>query len=252
MDGISLAPTDVVHHIASIGLDIYPPIDMKKERTRLTIFFEDVRERWPELYEELIVGESEFRISASFREKSQVEGSAIRAETFVLTQRGPVFIFPLRLADPVGLTDLEGRFSDLFSEVSRVLWSRLPGHTILRAGVVRDVILSTGESDCKNIASSRSEWCGAKLVGGHRLIQYRDEKYNIRLEFGPIRLGTTTVLPAGMQVSQQAGHGLRLRLDVNLANAEVRRLQDADIEEVIQRSAGFWPDELLRYIRGTA
>ena len=68
MDRLRLSQDDVVHHTASIGLDIHPPIDMKNERTRLTLFFEDAREKWPELYEQLIVGETEFRISKPFRE----------------------------------------------------------------------------------------------------------------------------------------------------------------------------------------
>ena len=67
MNGFPLSLDDVVHHVVSIGLDVYPPIEMKDERTRLHMFFEDVRERCSFLYERLTAGESEFKISKSFR-----------------------------------------------------------------------------------------------------------------------------------------------------------------------------------------
>ncbi len=246
MTDFKLSLDDVVHHVVSIGLDIYPPIEMKDERTRLNMFYEDARERWRELYEQMTVGELEFKISRPFRQKPNVQGPAIPVDTFVMTQRGPVFVFPLRLPDPVGVTNLESRFRDIFGEVRSAFWSRLPGHAIMRAGLVRDVIFSVGETDCVFLVSTQSDWLRSKLVGGHRLVQYRDDKCNIRLEFSPGRIGKTTELPVGAKVREPVGFGVKVRLDVN--NIEVRPLQDVDIEEVIERAVGFWPDELLEYI----
>lgn len=246
MDDIRVSPNDVVHHVTSIGLDVYPPIEMKDERTRLNMFFEDVRERWPDMYEQLTTGESEFKISKPFRAKPGVQGPALPVDTFAVTARGPVFVFPLRLPDPVGQTDLENRFRDIFAEVRKTLWSAVPGHKIMRAGLVRDVIFLTGQTDCTFLVSKQSEWLGAKLVGGQRLIHYRDEKCNIRFEFSPGRIGKVTQLPVGAKVGEAVGFGLKVRLDVN--NAEVRELQDVDIDEVIDRAIGFWPDKLLEYL----
>jgi hypothetical protein len=248
MNEFRLSLDDMMHHVVSIGLDIYPPIEMKDERTRLNMFFEDVRERWPDMYDKLTTGESEFKISKPFRAKPGVQGPALPVDTFVLTQRGPVFVFPLRLPDPVGPTDLESSFRSVFKEVRNALWSRLPGHTILRVGLIRDVIFSTGQSDCTSRVTRRPDWVGAKLVGGHLMFQYQDPKCNIRLEFSPGRIGKATQLPVGAMVEQPVGFGLKVRLDVN--NAEVRPLQETDIEEVIDRALGFWPDELLEYVSG--
>ena len=248
MDNIALSVDDVVNHVVSIGLDIYPPIDMKNERTRLNMFYEDVRVQRPDLYEGLTVGESEFKISKPFREKRDVQGPAIPVDTFVMTARGPVFVFPLRLPDPVGGTGLEDAFIKVFFDVRNSLWSRIPGHTILRVGLVRDVILSTGDTDCASLVSEQSGWREAKLVGGHRLIHYQDAKCNIRLEFSPGRMAKTTMLPVGTKVEQPAGFGLKVKLDVN--SAGVRELQDADIGEVLDRALGFWPNELLEYLSG--
>jgi hypothetical protein len=221
---------------------------MKDERTRLNMFFEDVRVRWASLYERLIAGESEFKISKPFRKDPHVQSPEIPVDTFVLTQRGPVFVFPLRLPDPVGPTNLESGFRDVFRKVSNTLWSHLPGHTILRVGLVRDVIFSTRQADCTFLVSNQPDWLGAKLVGGRRLIHYRDDKCNIRLEFSPGRIGKATELPVGTKVEEPVGFGLRVRLDVN--NDKPRPLQDADIEQVIDRALAFWPDGLLKYVSG--
>ena len=248
MTDFQLSLNDVLNHVVTIGLDVYPPIEMKDERTRLNMFYEDACERWQDLYEQMTVGESEFKISKLFRKKPGVQGPTHLFDTFVLTQRGPVFIFPLRLPDPVGFTNWEGRFREIFSKVRSTFWSLLPGHTIIKAGLVREVIFSVGDTDCTFLVSTRSNWLGSQLKGGQRLVHYRDEKYNIRLELSPGKIGKTTVLPVGTKVEQPVGFGLKVRLDVN--NAEVRPLQDADIEEVIDRALAFWPDELLEYIAG--
>jgi len=248
MDETALSLNDVMSHVATIGLDVFPPIEMKDERTRLNMFFEDARERWPDLYERLTTGELEFRVSRPFRKDPQVQGPTIPVDTFVLTPRGPVFVFPLRLPDPIGITGLESRFREVFTDVCKSLWARLPGHKIVRVGLLRDVIFSTGMTDCAFLMSKRSSWLEAKLVGGHRLIHYRDAKCNIQLKFSPVTIGKVTQLPVGAKFEQSVGSGLQVTLDVN--NTQVRELQETDIDDILDRAGRFWPDELLEYLRG--
>ena len=57
-----------------------------------------------------------------------------------------------------------------------------------------------------------------------------------------------TQLPVGKKIEEPVGFGLKVKLDIN--NAEVLVLQDADIEEVLDRAVGFWPDQLLEYLSG--
>ncbi len=246
MNDFHLSLDDVMLHAVSIGLDVHPTIEMRDERTRLNMFFEDVRERWPDMYEQLTTGESEFKISKAFRAKPGVQGLALPVDTFVLTKRGPVFVFALRLPDPVGSTNLEGQYRDIFTEVCKTLWSRLPGHKVLRVGLIREVLFLTGETDCTFLVSGQSDWRSARLMGGQRLFQYQDDKCNIRLEFSPGKLGKVTQLPVGKKVEEPVGFGLKVKLDVN--NTELRELGDADIEEVLERAVCFWPDELLEYL----
>lgn len=157
MNEITLSADDVVQHVVTIGLDIFPPSEMRNERTRLNMFFEDVRDRWADVYETLTTGESEFKISKPFREKPDVRDPTFPVDSFVLTPRGPVFVFPLRLPDPVGPTNLEGQYRDIFTDVCKILWSRLPGHKVLRVGLIREVLFLTGETDCTFLVSAQSD-----------------------------------------------------------------------------------------------
>lgn len=246
MARLSLSQEDVVHHVATFGLDVYPPVEIGPERTRLNMFYEAARERWTHLYETLAVGETEFRISKHFRKDPQIAGPAVLFDTFVLMNRGPVFIFPLTLPPPVESTDLEKEYVDRFYEVLEAFSSAIPGRSFLRVGLVRELVFSTGEEQVTHLLTGQRSWADGELHGGERRVHYRDEQCNILLQFGPIQIRKSIQLPVGTRVEQREGYGLRVRLDVN--NSEIRPLADADIKTVVDRALGLWPEHLLEYI----
>jgi hypothetical protein len=210
------------------------------------MFYEAAHEKWPDVYEQLTAGDIEFKISKRFRRDPNAAGPAIPIDTFVLTPRGPVFAFPVRLPDPIRETGLDAVYLERFSETRRGFFSAIPGRTILRVGLVREVVFSTEKTNLNSILSRQSEWAGARLVGGNRLIQYRDDKCNIRLEMRPCEISKTTQLPIGPRVDERVGYGLWLRLDIN--NTEVKPLQETDIEDVVTRADGFWPQKVVQYL----
>ncbi len=53
--------------------------------------------------------------------------------------------------------------------------SRLPGHKVLRVGLIRDIVFLTGETDCTFLVSGGSDWLGARLTGGQSLVKYQDD-----------------------------------------------------------------------------
>lgn len=247
MASLSLSQEDVVHHVATFGLDVFPPVEIGSERTRLNMFYEAARERWPHLYETLTVGDTEFRISKNFRKDSQFAGPSIRFDTFVLTNRGPVFIFPLTLPPPVEATSLEADYVKIFHEVREVFKSAIPGRSVLRIGLIRELVFATGQASCAHLFTKQGAWAQAELRGGERRVYYRDGKCNIGIQFGTAEITKSTQLPIGASVKQPEGYGLRVRFDVN--NIEPRPLKDADIEIVVDRALGLWPGDLLQYIR---
>ena len=211
---------DIVQHVASFGIDTYPPVDLAVERTRLNMFYEEASKRWPELYDELRVSSSDFRIAGKLAGARGDKGRSATVDTFALRPRGPVFMFPLVLADPVNETGLEPDFLAKFAEVRELFFSAIPERKIMRLGLVRTAVLATGDTPCRGVLTSSTAFGNAELFGGNMLLVFRDDLCNVRLTLEPVAGTRTTQLPVGKQVREQVGFGLRVELDVN--NREVR------------------------------
>ena len=246
MQPLNLSLDDVNLHVVKFGIDIYPPIEIAAERTRLNMFYEEASRQWPHLYDELLSSNTQFEISKRFGSPG-APGSA-KGQTLVLTPRGPVFIFPVALPPPIGKTGLDETPREQFAEVRELFFRSLPGRKCLRVGLVRDLIFATGQESCNTVITAKDEFSGARLVGGESTLSYRDAKCNVRVKLEPGEIAKTTQLALGKQITEPAGRGLHVELDVN--NVDVRPLEDADIEEVLTRAASLWPDALLEYLRG--
>ena len=246
MPPFSFRADDAIHHTVTFGIDVYPPIEIREERTHLNMFYEEASSRWRDLYERLIVSDTEFRISKAFRKDPEVQGPSLTAVTFVLTQRGPVLTFPLLLPEPIGRTGLEEAYLERFDEIRRFFFSALPTRKVMRLGMVRDLMFPMDQAACQSLLTPQASFGNADLLGGNCLLHYCDRKYNLRVQFEPGQLSTQMQLPVGATVTQHTVSCLHVRLDVN--NRETRPLEDADIEEVLARATGLWPDVLLDYL----
>jgi hypothetical protein len=163
-----------------------------------------------------------------------------------MTDRGPVFIFPLRLPE-VGDTGLAERFVEQFHHVRRIFFRLLPGRKMLRVGLVRELVFNTGTTLPTEVLTSQSEFAGARLVGGGCEFVYRDDHCNVGLKFATAEITKSTQLPIGQTLTESGGHALLVQLDVN--NHEIRPLEDADINGIIERANVLWPDKLLQFLR---
>jgi len=56
---LALSTDDLAHHIAGFGMDVYPPIEISNERTRLNVFYEEARSAFPAIYGRLEAGGNE-------------------------------------------------------------------------------------------------------------------------------------------------------------------------------------------------
>ena len=246
METLNLNQDDLCHHVATFGIDIYPPVEIPNERTRLNMFYEEASRRWEGLYERIEASSTEFKISKTFRARAGAGGGSQPFDTFILTSRGPVFQFPLILPDPVGDTGLGKDYVQKFQQVRNLFLSALPDRKIMRVGLIRDLVFGTGALSTHGMLTSQASFAGTDLVGGKCRFSHRDPKCNVHVELEAVDLMKTTQLPVGTRVTESAGHGLRVQLDVN--NAEIRELKDADIEEVLERATSLWPGELLEYL----
>jgi hypothetical protein len=217
-------------------------VDIPSERTRLSLFADELVAKWPDLYGHMMVSPSQFELSAKFGPAH----AQAQVQTFVLTQRGPVFIYPVRLPPPVGDTQLEKSLDEMFTVARRLFSQALPGKKCMRIGLVRELIFGTGDCLCHAVAANRAEFAGAHFMGGESLAVYRDSKCNVRVKLSLVQVAKMTQSPLGLSVTEPAGRGMQVEFDVN--NAEVRPLEEADIDGILERANSLWPEELIKYI----
>lgn len=246
-----LTENDLSQHIVTFGFDVYPPIGVSDERTRLNMFYEQAREQWNTLFEDLATGDREFRISKTFRRHPGIQGPSTQITTFRLTERGPVFVFPLRLDETGGATGLEDGMIDTFNEIRGLFSQACPNRSIMRLGMVRDLVFDTGQTRCTNLVADQSSFAKADLAGGRIALLYCDEMYNHNLVLEPVSRAKLTRLGVGAVVNEPTGYGVHVQLDVN--NRDVKGpLQESDIQGVLDRATGLWPEILLEFIAGFA
>jgi hypothetical protein len=228
------------------GIDIFPPIQISEEQTRLSMFYERAHEKKRDLFAGLNLTDREFKISGEFGGLDRPGAAPMKGETFMLTRRGPVFIFPLLLPEPVGETGLEDGLMELFKQVYSLFSEALPARKAMRIGLVRELVFRTGNDPCFELLTDRPQFGGADLVGGQNLLAFRDERCNVQLKLQTGELKKQTSLPVGGVVIEDAGRMIHAHLDVN--NHEVRVLQEPDIDDVMERADSLWPAEMLEFL----
>ncbi len=245
MSTLSLGTDDLISHVIKIGIDAFPPIQIPDEQTKLSVFADEVRNRWPELFDKLEASSSEFVLSKVFRAPTDSRTTAT-VPTFVLTPRGPVFIKPLLLPPPGGEVGTEQEYMELFPDLRDTFLRSVGGRDCLRIGLVRELLFGTGQTACYGLLTPEASFAEATLTGGKGIYVYRDDNCNVRITLDAVEIGRTTQLQIGQTVRQPQGHGLTVILDVN--NHKLGALSDADMEGVLDHARSLWPDQLLEYI----
>lgn len=245
MSTLSLGPNDLVSHGIRIGIDTYPSIQIPDVQTKLSVFADEVRNRWPVLFDKLEASSSEFVISKVFRSPTDSR-TTTTAPTFALAARGPVFYRPLLLPPPVGEVGNEEDYIELFPELREAFLRSVGGPDCLRIGLVRELLFGTGQTACYEFLTPEASFAEATLIGGMGVYVYRNGSCNVRITLDAVTISRTTQLPVGQTVTQAQGHGLKVTLDVN--NHDLRALSDADMEGVLDYARSFWPDRMLEYV----
>lgn len=243
MDRLSLSDTH--QHVLKFGVDIYPPIEIASDRTRLNLFFEEVRAQIPDYCDEVRASDTEFRISKSFRRQNLTHPTA-KIDTFVLTPRGPVFIFPV-LLPLIGPVQDDEQIRSGFRKAYGVFNSALPGHKSLRLGVVREVVFHTGKTSFLDRITGRSTFGNSELKRAGLITLYRDDSCNIRISLDVGDVQKSMQLPGGKVVTEDAGFAVTVALDVN--NIEFKPLDDVEFDQIITKALELWPDQMLEYLQ---
>lgn len=243
MEPISI--NDLKHHVIKIGLDAYPPVVIPIERTKLGVLGEEYCRRWPDLFERLEASSTEFSISKTYGAEADPR-LRVTIPTFVLVDRGPVFVAPLLLAPPGGKIGDEDKFLEVFPLLLETFRGAVGGRDFLRIGLVRELVFDTGKTPCAGMLIEQHDFAGATLIGEQGLFTYRDKECNVRITIQPVQIATMTRLPVGGQVTQGHNHGLKVNIDVN--NHQLRALGEADMNNVLERARSLWPEPLLQFL----
>ncbi len=242
---ISLSLSDVLTHVVKFGIDIYPPISYREEQTRLNIFYDEMRSIQPQLFQKVHASAQEFKVFADFRAPND-EAKRVTVSTFDLTSRGPVFVYPLKCPPPIGDTAIADDYLELFTQARSMFFRAIPGRQSLRLGLIREVVFGTGDEAVNTFFARQAALANAVLTGGKSVRVYQDDRHNHRIVIDSVEIARETRLAVGTTVSEPTEHGLQITLDVN--NEAIRPLEEADIQQVIERANSLWPDELLSYL----
>ena len=246
MKPIILNESDLRQHDVTIGTDIFPAVTFADERTRLNMFAEKAIEKLPHLYEQLISGANEFKILKTI---GSPPGETTKKETLVITNRGPVFNFPVLIQNPSGQTLLDQpEYRADFEMVSSMFFSMLTGKTIMRVGLLRSLFFFTEKTSHMNAFIHQTEFVGASLQAGGCHATFADEGFNVQIRINPQRVVLANKMPIGATVQKPLGYGVHVQIDVN--NRIPRPLETADISAILDKADGIWPSDLLQFLAG--
>jgi hypothetical protein len=239
---------DVNHEILRFGLDVFPPLELSKEQVRAQNFYQTARDNWPHLFNRLTLSNTEFTITQQFN----VDTNRADVVTFVFNPRGPVVAFPRKLGGSMVLDRSDEDFVSEFGEILSAIHRSFPKREVLRVGVVREIVFHTGETPAGNVlVPVQQEFGGAAFAGGESLFVFQDDFCNVRVTIAPVELRKRTVVAASKKVVEaHEAFGLRVALDVN--NREMRPLDGIEIDQVIERARGLWPEPLITYLNRRA
>jgi len=245
-DVLNVTLDDLQQHIVKYGLDVFPPLDVRNEVTRTHDLFQALQEGWPDLYQELNFRpqSGEFKVLTSLESKA----GSIKHPTLVFTQRGPMFAFACRLPDPLGVYHREGDLDEVVLSSLAVIRKTFPGIDVLRIGLVRELVFTTGKTiSVPYLADRFGVFSGTAPKGGSVRLTFQDDRCNVRITIGTIEIRRQAhVAMSGQVLTDELAYGLQVVFDVN--NIEMRPQETADIETTLQRARSLWPKELLDFV----
>lgn len=245
-EALKISYQDLVQHVVTYGLDIFPPLDVRNEVTRTHDLFQSLQDRWPELYQELNFRpqSGELKVLALF----EFRKGSVKFPTLTLTQRGPIFAFPRRFPDPLGEYDYKENLDEVFLSSLAVMRTTFPGLDVLRLGLVQEAVFSTGKTNSVPYLANRfGTFPKTNPKGGNVTLTFRDDQCNVQIKIETVEIRKQAqVRTIGRVLSDELTYGVKIKLDVN--NVELRPQEPSDIETTLVRAHGLWPEELLRFI----
>jgi len=197
-------------HTVRVGVDVRPVIEPKLDRVKLHEVGNKLVEEYPNLYESLVQSPTEFRITKKFLFPGKGEAEL---PTLVITQRGPVFVFPRKIAvlqDEVDLNNI----NDVVVNCLRIFREQFPERAFIRVGLINEYVYDTGPVDSVRLISERFTRIVVPDNGEIRLrINKPTDDYNRIVELQALR--KLERVPEISDRFQTQGFGVSVHVDFN-------------------------------------
>lgn len=234
----------ISQHVVKYGVDMRPALLPEKDRAELQDYGNWLVSQFPEAFETMLVGPRELRVQRTFLLPN---AKRIELATFVLTNRGPVFMFPERLyidqPHELAIPDKDKIFRNAFDE----LRTRFPDRAVPRVGVVHEFVFDTEYIDSLEVLASvlKHELWREKAKNLRILVEAPTEDKNVNIELRPTHLQRTG--GQNPAAPQELKFGIIVNVDIN--NRQITGdLSKTEVADILAFAAGFVPDELVRFL----
>lgn len=235
----------VSQHIVKYGVDMRPPVLPEQDRTKLQDYGNWLVEQFPEVFETLLVGPRELRVQRTFLLPN---AKRIELATFMLTNRGPVYTFPVRLyidrPHELDIAEKDKIFRRAFDE----LRSRFPDRAVPRVGVVHEIVFDTGFINSLDIVAStlKNDLWRQRAKNVRILLEMPTDDKNVNIEIRPTYLQRTGT-PGDTVPQEDMKFGVIVNVDIN--NRQVTGdLSKAEISDILAFASDYVPDELVKFL----
>ncbi len=217
MEQFEFDKNHIEHHTIRIGVDVRPPIELALDTLRIQEFYNQVSDQFPNLFADLNQSKTQFQINTEI----PIPGKGkITVPTFTLTQRGPVFNFPITLPDLLEDHEWSKTLNEDVIKCLRTFRLHLPGTKFFRIGKVRNLVFRCEGEKGSNLF--RKQFCPFVPEGSQDLaVEWNDadEKYNKKIAVKAVEKQVVTQQDIGGTVQRvlvpQGEHGIDVTFDVN-------------------------------------
>lgn len=235
---------NISQHVIKYGVDIRPAISVRDDKTRLQNYCNRLIEQFPQAFETIVSGPNQLRVQKAFVLNND---KRMELPTFILTARGPVFTFPLRMfineVQDIDIPEKDKILRKALDELRNIFTDK----KIPRMGVINELVFDTGEINSVEILTSslKNDIWRERVKNLTITLQAPTQDKNINLQIKP-----THAKKSGKGVVEYAEDirfGLIVNVDIN--NLQVRDdLTKPEINDILAFANDYVPDELIKFL----
>ena len=239
-----LTKSKIEDHIEKIGVDVRPVIEHKLEDPHLYQFYQDLVEKYPNLFESLLKSPADLQI----RKKLVFPGKGeIDVSTMAITQRGPVFTIPRKISIFDEQTSL-GDIIDIAIACIDIFRKNFPHKVICRVGHVNEYIFTLGSENSVSFISERFTRITVPSNGEINIrVNRPTDDHNRIIQIQPVVKKQMQTNTPGIE--DVKAYGVKVSVDFNNRDMS-QNLGNDDILAIIQTSTQYNERDLYAFLNG--